>query len=162
MLKLEEILNIEYLAIAYDKKKRIEYYQSPTDPEKLAALEGCAVYCLRLCHSASQLAYAPAVKTTSRRGRPFDTEKPSKSEALSDWTKFPRIDIFEACAFLLPSEYFYATTISYILQSHFVARSTADRYCMAFASSCTGLGITQYRFVVENFLADTEARAVAH
>jgi hypothetical protein len=62
MLKLEEILNIEYLAIAYDKKKRIEYYRSPTDPEKLAALEGCAVYCLRLCHSASQLAYAPAVK----------------------------------------------------------------------------------------------------
>jgi hypothetical protein len=67
MLKLEEILNIEYLAIAYDKKKRIEYYRSPTDPERLAALEGCAVYCLRLCHSTSQLAYAPAVNYLTRK-----------------------------------------------------------------------------------------------
>ena len=44
----------------------------------------------------------------SRRGRLFNPEKPSKSEALSDWTKFPHIDIFEASAFLdglAPSEY---------------------------------------------------------
>jgi hypothetical protein len=50
----------------------------------------------------------------SRRGRLFDPEKPSKSEALSDWTKFPHIDIFEASTFLdglLPSEYFWKVLI---------------------------------------------------
>ena len=37
---------------------------------------------------------------SSRRGRPFDPEKLLKSEALSDWTKFPHTDIFEASTFL--------------------------------------------------------------